>query len=755
VTRRDAIGAAVVAAVVLALYVATLRPDVGGTEDSPKFQLVGHVLGTAHSPGYPLYVVLTHLFTRVPLGILAWRVNLFSAVCGALACALAFLIARRLGSPRLLAGAAALAAATTSGVWRNAIVAEVYTLAALTAAFTVWLLLTWEPERGRSRLYAACAAFAAGLGNHLTIVGLLPAALAYGIARDRSVLRARVVAVALLIGIAGVLQYGFIALRTVQRAPYLEAQANSVRGIVDVMLARDQSWARFQHGAGELVAVQLPALANALLYEIGTAPLAFALLAVAVAVVRRQPDVLLVTGGALGMLALVLNLSGDVSGFLVPVTILVWPLAAAGLQFALDAASSRAGANFSSPEGPRRRLALAAGLLAFVVPISKATVIRHAVEPLRNTEDVSGLRAMYGRLPPNAVVVADNYWTARVLDYLHLSGEYAPDPAPTLAGREFEPVRRALAGGRPVFVVDGARAALTLPGEWWFEPTRMSARPFDEWIQRQPEGTHILIAAAGRPLPFEWLPATNRVQSGRPSGFGVVRWLVGDAEAGVVQDDTRATLEGLMRGGRLLHLVADEDGAVVAWGDDVISSLDRGVALVAIAPDGTITGRWTFDAREPLEMPLAPLVFAVRPGRQPPAGLPSSGELDVSAVNDAIFGDGWYPAERARTQRFRWAQQASVMRLPIDDPKPLQLILHLRAANRAGATVSASISGLSIGSCALPGGSWADCRIEVPAQSLHRGTNELTLRSDSVIAREDRGADPRELALAMQTSRWR
>lgn len=55
----------------------------------------------------------------------------------------------------------------------------------------------------------------------------------------------------------------------------------------------------------------------------------------------------------------------------------------------------------------------------------------------------------------------------------------------------------------------------------------------------------------------------------------------------------------------------------------------------------------------------------------------------------------------------------------------------------------------------LPGGPWSDCRIDVPSQALHRGINELTLTTDSVIAPEDRGSDPRELALAMQTSRWR
>jgi hypothetical protein len=210
-----------------------------------------------------------------------------------------------------------------------------------------------------------------------------------------------------------------------------------------------------------------------------------------------------------------------------------------------------------------------------------------------------------------------------------------------------------------------------------------------------------------------------------------------------------------MRGGRLLHIVANDDGATVVWGDDVMSSFDRGVGIVAIAPDDTITGRWTFDAGEPVQMPIAPLVFSVKPGRPPPPALPASGELDVSGVNDSLFGEGWFPAERSGTQRFRWATETSVLRLPLADSTPLQLVLHLRAANRSGTTVSASMGAHSVGSCMLPGGPWSDCRIDVPSQALHRGINELTLTTDSVIAPEDRGSDPRELALAMQTSRWR
>ena len=91
------------------------------------------------------------------------------------------------------------------------------------SASTIYLLIAWMQTRTLWRLYAACAVFAAGLGNHLTIVALLPAALIYGVFKDRSVLQPRAIAICAVIGALGVLQYGFVALRTVQRAPYLEA----------------------------------------------------------------------------------------------------------------------------------------------------------------------------------------------------------------------------------------------------------------------------------------------------------------------------------------------------------------------------------------------------------------------------------------------------------------------------------------------------------------------------------------------------
>src|SRR4249919_1730600 len=95
---REAIVASAVAAIALAFYLATLQPDFGGPEDTPKFQFIGYVLGTPHPPGYPLYVLLSRAFVALPIGTIAYRANLFSAVMAAVACALAYAIGRQLGA---------------------------------------------------------------------------------------------------------------------------------------------------------------------------------------------------------------------------------------------------------------------------------------------------------------------------------------------------------------------------------------------------------------------------------------------------------------------------------------------------------------------------------------------------------------------------------------------------------------------------------------------------------------------------------
>ena len=84
-----------VAVTLLLVYVATLMPGVPPT-DSGELILAAWSGGVAHAPGFPLYTALGWLWSHLlPVGRIAWRLNLLSAVCGALAGGLTYALALR------------------------------------------------------------------------------------------------------------------------------------------------------------------------------------------------------------------------------------------------------------------------------------------------------------------------------------------------------------------------------------------------------------------------------------------------------------------------------------------------------------------------------------------------------------------------------------------------------------------------------------------------------------------------------------
>src|SRR5512138_69273 len=102
--RADGLVAAVIFLVSLAVYVRTLAPSVAELfDDSLEFQLIASRMAIAHPTGYPLFSILLKLFTFLPVGDVAYRVNLMSALFAALTVALLYTTARQLVSSRLAA----------------------------------------------------------------------------------------------------------------------------------------------------------------------------------------------------------------------------------------------------------------------------------------------------------------------------------------------------------------------------------------------------------------------------------------------------------------------------------------------------------------------------------------------------------------------------------------------------------------------------------------------------------------------------
>ena len=158
----------------LAAYWRTLAPTVFGL-DSAEFSSGAAALGLVHPPGYPLYLLLGHLFVRLPLGGDAgYRLNLMSAFFAALTSLFLYLLLSRLTRRRLSALLAALMLAFSYYFWNQALVAEIYTLNTFLITLTLYLFARWWDQRRPAWLVLAALVFGLALANRPAIALLGP-----------------------------------------------------------------------------------------------------------------------------------------------------------------------------------------------------------------------------------------------------------------------------------------------------------------------------------------------------------------------------------------------------------------------------------------------------------------------------------------------------------------------------------------------------------------------------------------------------
>src|SRR5881394_4286034 len=94
-SQAEVLCAGAVFLVALVVYSWTLAPAVTLT-DSGELIVAAYGLGVAHPPGTPLWVMLAHLASLLPVGSVAVRINFSSAVFAALACAMLTLVVAEL-----------------------------------------------------------------------------------------------------------------------------------------------------------------------------------------------------------------------------------------------------------------------------------------------------------------------------------------------------------------------------------------------------------------------------------------------------------------------------------------------------------------------------------------------------------------------------------------------------------------------------------------------------------------------------------
>jgi hypothetical protein len=204
--------AAAAALIALGFYLATLPPSFAFW-DTGELQTVASILGIAHPPACPAFVLLGWLFAHgLPFGNDAWRVDAMCSLAVASAAGLLYLTARELGASRAAAAVCALGFAFADVTWKDATRAEVQDVALVFRALAFFFALRYARDGAARDFFALALATGLAGATHgisiLLVPGLVIVVLTRGFPGPRL----------LALGFAGIalglLPYAYLPLRS-------------------------------------------------------------------------------------------------------------------------------------------------------------------------------------------------------------------------------------------------------------------------------------------------------------------------------------------------------------------------------------------------------------------------------------------------------------------------------------------------------------------------------------------------------------
>lgn len=406
--RTVAWPALAVALPALALYCATLMPDVGFW-DTAEFQTVGPVLGIAHPTGYPAYTLLAWLASVVfaPLGNEAVRANLLSAVLVAGAAGLVTATVARLTRRWPIAIGAGAALALSVEAWRVALHADPHALHLFLAALLLLLLATWSErvnagEPADRWLLGAAVVFGVALANHGLTVLLAPGiALLLLVGQPALLRRPRfVLTCALALAATTVAIYLYLPIRSAMNPPLDYADPQTWDGFRYLVFA-EQFRGDFQYPPEPLTALNL--IAGTSLVQLGAIAL-FALLGVIAAWTQRAGlVVLLLAWLVVGWIFALVYVNADIGRYYLVPLLSTAVLGGLGADALWDWLWLRL-------TGRVRRATAVVCAVALFLPLTFPFLGRYAaVDQSHDTLGRDWLAAMVAQLPPDAVVVS--WWS--------------------------------------------------------------------------------------------------------------------------------------------------------------------------------------------------------------------------------------------------------------------------------------------------------------------------------------------------------
>lgn len=176
-----------------AVYAITAAPGVTFT-DSGELAAVCVTLGIAHPTGYPLFILLGHFWSLLPLPFSEiYSLNLFVGVLTAMSSVVFFFIMLSIFdymesrtkkklypiSLMLMAFATSLAYSFAATIWAQGVAIEVYSLQLLIFNLIIFVVIkaTTSKQKNEKHFFLAALLIGLGFANHMTTVLVIPAVL--------------------------------------------------------------------------------------------------------------------------------------------------------------------------------------------------------------------------------------------------------------------------------------------------------------------------------------------------------------------------------------------------------------------------------------------------------------------------------------------------------------------------------------------------------------------------------------------------
>ncbi len=198
------------------IYLLTLeRKLIGG--DTTWYALQIPEMHVMVPTGYPTFSMLAKLFTFLPIGDLAFRLNLFSAVFGGLTILFLFLTANRLVKNVFIGLASSLIFAFLNSFWHVANRFEFDTLNSFFIVLVLYTAVLYTQLRKRKFLYLFSFSLGLSLTNHPIALFVIPAVILYVLISDPKIFKsAKAIFLSILFFILPLFSYSYLIIRSRQ-----------------------------------------------------------------------------------------------------------------------------------------------------------------------------------------------------------------------------------------------------------------------------------------------------------------------------------------------------------------------------------------------------------------------------------------------------------------------------------------------------------------------------------------------------------